>query len=266
MIKYEKKEVTTMEDLNLTAADEREYVEYQDGLAKSIESEILSSNTSQADIEEAIAQYVNENADQNIVTDRIVEATGISDDIELLKCDEAIDKDIINEYTNIYSVDDHTDIIITPISIYVDELDIEYEGTLAESTSDTIISSFKNFLIEPCYAASTWKTVKVATKRTLYTNIGKAAASVHTGGKMKYNGTKATYHSGFYGHFHLYYTTYRNLTFDKVREASGNSYQFYAYGTFYKEASGISNKSKKISCKVKCSPSGKITKSYYPAL
>lgn len=255
----------TEDTLDLSVKEKQKYEEYQEGLAENIESELKNKDTCQKDIEMLISEYAEENSEMNTVGNKIMENTGVSDDLELLKADEFIEEDVINEYTDVFSIDENTDIVITPTSIYLDELEVEYCDDMIEEQL-TGLSIIKNILIEPCYAASKWKIVKVATKRTLYTSIGKAATSVHTGGKIKYNGSKATYYSDFYGYYNLNYTTYRNLTFDKVREASGKSYQFYAYGTFYKEAQGISNKSKKISCKVKCSPTGKITKSYYPSL
>lgn len=261
--------IVTESDLNLTKQEDKNYKNYQQGMADEVKGCVGDGGDSK-DIEKTLINYIDENKEKNAVTQKIGEATNITDDKELMESENLIDSNVMDAYTDIFEIDEDTDLIITPTTIYLDELEVTPGEDIICNEEDTEIGSLtskiKNIFIEPVYAAS-WKTVSAAAKRTLYTSIGKAAASVHTGGKFKYNGSQARYHSNFYGYYNLYYTTYKNLSFDKVKETSGNSYQFYAYGVFCKFLKGqISGKSKKISCKIKCSPSGKITKSYYPAL
>lgn len=263
--------LVTESNLSLTKQEKESYKIYQKEMVKDLKEDFKSGATNEKKVEDTLIKYIDKNKEKNTVTQKIEDITNIKDDQKLMESENLIAPEVINDYTDVFEINKNTDLIITPTAIYLDELVVTPgEDIVTNDEEDiesaSILSKIKNTLIEPAYAAS-WKTVKAAAKRTLYTSIGKAAASVHTGGKFKYNGTKARYHSDFYGYYNLHYTTYKNLSFDKVKEMNGDSYQFSAYGIFCKFLDGtLSGKSKKISCKIKCSPKGKITKSYYPAL
>ncbi len=252
----------TENNFTLTKSEQTQYEDYQKGVVDCIRKEYSENGgeITPSKIEEVLTEYNSNTTDP--VAEKIKKITGISNGSELtIKEEVLIDNKITEKYSNTFAIAENVDVTVTPTTVYVDELDVEYIEE-KETFIDNLIGAF----VDTAKAASEWKTVSVAARRSLFTSTGKRAASVHTGGKIQYNGSKAKYKSDFYGYYHLYYTTWRNLVFEKVKEASGKSYQFYAYGIFYKEYAGVSNKSKKISCKVKVSPKGKVTKYYYPEL
>ncbi len=251
--------VVKVESLNLTNNEKSIYHDYQQELAHTVKSYIEKGYSSDT-IEDVLTQYICQNSKKNIVTNKLKKLLNAQNDKELLIKGETVDSELLQEYTKKFTINDTMELIIMPTAIYLDEFEC---GPEIDLQSDSLN---KNSSLLADASASDWKTKSAAVKRTLYTTIGKPAASVHTGGKFKYNGKTATYHSDFYGYYKLILTTYKNLSFDKVREPVDSSYQFYAYGTFCKFVEGVSGTTKKISCKVKCSPSGAITKSYYPPL
>lgn len=233
----------TESDLQLSQIEKIEFYNYQNVLGNELKKELLKNNSIE-NIDKVI-QHFNKN-NTNIINKKILFINYGDNNKNLSTLPiKNIDNNLIEKFSKHFYVNEKFDIIITPIDIYIDEFDAK----------DISYAKF----------TSTWKVKEVATRRSLFTTAGKRAASVHANGKIKYNGKKATYHSDFNAYYKLYNTTYKKDDFYRNREASGNSYQFFAQGIFYK---GIHNLgyTKRISCKVKVSPKGNVTKSYYPAL
>lgn len=236
--------------LDLTARDIKEYENYQNDLAKEVKKSI-DETSDDSNICKIVEKNIAEGNNENTISEKIQEITNKNAD-EIVQ-DKNIDTNVIDKYTKKYEINENYSLIVTPTEIYLDEFKVE------EPIDDNLLNG------DVALAASTWKKVKVVAARSLFTTIGKQAASVHTGGYIQYNGSIAKYYSDFYGYYSLHLTTYKKESFNALRESSGKSYQFRAQGNFYKSALGIT-RTKLISCKVKVSPSGVVSKSYYPAL
>ncbi len=179
-----------------------------------------------------------------------------------------IDQDSPEYTANIhkYEVNENVTVTITPDEIYLDE----YAEKPAEENVHTVSSSG-------------WKYKKVAARRTLFKKVTAYGTtrtlkiySVHTGGKVKYNGIKAKHSSDFYAYSKLENNGSRLkfVQISKLSEQDEGTRWHYKYlgkvtgsiSVTYPIKLKITLQESLLGCQVITDKNGKVKKNYWPAL
>lgn len=207
----------------------------------------------------------------------------------LLDIDE--EDDVYKDNTKTYTVDDNMSITFTPDLIVVDEYmekDLDPSEVKPDDKEDIglldkVTGKVKDAFVNEAYAATSWKYKSVATRRTLIYKVtikGKTYSfsvwSTHTGGQVKYNGTKATHSADYYA-YDLAQAYGGPFTFKKVsklKEAySGTSYHYKYTGKVSGSIKIVTPvkvswtfKEKLLGCQVITNKKGSVTKNYWPTL
>lgn len=260
-----------LSDLKINMEDKQDW---DGGLIQAIQKEEYGNNKKTGrsvgiNIENIISDYC-ENHYDNIsgaIYEEALSKVGKEDNI---KVDLDENSDIYKKYTNQYQIDDNTRITITPESIIVDE----YNEQGVES---------ENNIQENLRAANKWKYKNVATRRTLYYKVtvsGKTHAfkiySVHTGGQVKYDGSKAKHSAEYYAYSiaEAYGSPFSFKTIAKQSEEyNGTSWHYKYLGKVTESISitvpikvKIQFKEKALGCQVITDKKGNVTKKYWPSL
>lgn len=176
----------TENNFYLTKAEQEKHKAYQKGLIECIKKEYSKKdgNVEPSDVEKALVEYNSNPNTTDPVVVKIEEITGMTNSKDLaIREEKLIDEGIIKKYSKAFSINEKVDVVVTPTTVYLDELEIEYYDN-----ENSIVNKKIGIFIDTAKAASKWKTVSVATRSSLFTSTGKKAASVHTGGKIQYNG------------------------------------------------------------------------------
>ena len=165
-----------------------------------------------------------------------------------------------------YSINENVSVTITPDEVYIDEY---VETPVVKMAASG--------------AKASWKYKNVATRRTLIkkaTFKGKTYSfkiySVHTGGEVKYNGSKAKHSAAYYA-YNLQEAYGSPFTFKQVakqsEQISGTSWHYKYLGKVTGSISittpiklKITFKEKALGCQAITNKNGKVTKNYWPSL
>jgi hypothetical protein len=255
--------ILTAENVKLTKSEAKEYESFKDGLVDEL------CQASPENYSKIIVAYYqnNENVLSEKIDECIDERTAVDSPVI------AVDNSLDEKYGATFVIDENTSIVITPKFLYLDVIEINdiIKSTQSEATS--VSQSIKDMIFVEAYAAST-KYISVATRRTAFLTVAGNSielASVHTGGEIAYNGSKATHSSGNYAY---YERALPNVTVGQVQtwnEAySGTSWHYKMLGVVSGKitivGTTITVPSTAISCEVIVSKTGDVTKKYVPAL
>lgn len=262
-------------DMDSLDLSKNKKTEWDEGLVNTLKKVTKNSSVSPEnlkqkndEIDKIISDYCSAHYDEisGVIYDKALSvADGNDISINLNK-----DSEEYKKYVNHYNIDDSTSITITPDSIYVDVY------AEKEISNPTTISG-------PAKASSSWKYKDVATRRTLYykATVNKKTYSfkiysAHTGGQVKYNGSKAKHNAGYYA-YNLAEAYGSPFTFKQVakqsEQYSGTSWHYKYLG---KVSGSISITSpvklkiqlieKALGCQVITDKNGSVTKNYWPSL
>lgn len=263
-----------MNEINLSRAEKNAEQDFQSGLVQQLRSEfnheeltIETMKEKNTKLDRVISEYCTTHHD--ILSAKVYrEALDTADSnniiINMDKTSTAYQR-----YVKQYDVNGNMQITFTPDEIYVDEC---LEKPVNVSLSET-----------PATPAAAWKYKNVAARRTLMkkVTVGKktysfSIYSVHTGGRIKYNGAKATHSADYYG-YHLrqdYGTPFKFTVISKLKETyDGTGYHYKYVG----KVSGsytitnpvkvtISYKDSLLGCQVIVNKKGAVTKRHWPAV
>lgn len=165
-----------------------------------------------------------------------------------------------------YNVNENVSVTIAPDEVYIDEY-VEKPVVKKEASG----------------TKASWEYKNVATRRTLIKKVtvkGKTYSfkiySVHTGGEVKYNGSKAKHSAAYYA-YNLQEAYGSPFTFKQVakqsEQISGTSWHYKYLGKVTGSISittpiklKITFKEKALGCQAITNKNGKVTKNYWPAL
>lgn len=263
-------EVVYIDDstLDLNGAQQVEAEEFNEGLIGKIENvkyvpEVSEDGVweSNDEVVEAVEDYCDSHYDvlSGVIYDEALEQAEGSN-IQI-----ALDEDASEYIENVheYAINDNMSVTVTPDEIYLDEY---VEKPVSKAAS-----------------SSSWKYKSVATRRTLIKKVTVKKKtysfkiySVHTGGEVKYNGSKAQ-HSAAYYVYNLHEAYGSPFTFKQIakqnEQISGTSWHYKYLGKVTGSISVITPikvtitfKEKALGCQAITDKNGKVTKNYWPAL
>ena len=256
----------TDDDVSLNRNESANYEEFKDGLV----DKLCKANA--ADYVDTINDYVSEN--KNILAQKIAEAI-IEADSDIKKPVVEIDDSLAKGFIDTIEIDEFSSITFTPGFLYLDEIEIKNDVIHQSTKKPELLQALQDFIVTKAYAAST-KYIDVATRRTLFVTSPNGdytfdVASVHTGGEISYDGSKAKHSSGYYAYSEVHKPLIKVGQVQKWNEASsGTSWHYKMLGVVSGEIKSslisFTIVSKAVSCEVIVNKTGAVTKKYVPAL